>query len=37
MNAEFAQVHPTAQSRQILALAKKLAGLKPTINRAWNA
>ncbi|GAB3795130.1 DDE-type integrase/transposase/recombinase [Humibacter antri] len=46
MNAEFNRVQPAAQSRQILALtgrlevlalAKKPAGVKPPVNRAWNA
>jgi len=46
MNAEFTRLKPAALSRNILALtgeletlalAKKPAGVKPAINRAWNA
>ena len=45
INAAFIKVHPAAQSRQIfpltgrletLALTKKSAALKLTINRVWN-
>jgi hypothetical protein len=46
MNAEFTRIKPAALSRNILALtgeletlalAKKPATVKPTINRPWNA
>jgi hypothetical protein len=46
MNAQFKQIHPTALSRQILALtgrletialAKKPAPVKPSVNISWNA
>jgi hypothetical protein len=46
MNAEFKQLQPAALSRNILALtgeletlalARKPAAVKPSVNRAWNA
>ncbi len=46
MNAEFKRLKPAALSRNILALtgeletlalAKKPATVKPSVNRAWNA